>query len=258
MSGAIDVDGDLEAVLAARGHFEGAQLSRGDRARVALEALRIAGPRVLAAPARAGDRGAHRRAAALPLRDRAAIQPPLRRLQPLLRAAARPEHGLLVRVLRGPGRVARGRAGAQARADLPQAPAPAGRAAARHRLRLGLAADPRRRAPRRARRRRDALGRAGRAGARADPRRRAGRPDRDPRARLPRAAPTGRSTRSPASACTSTSAAASSTATCSTSTRCCVPAGCSSTTGSPGCARRRRTATPSSPATSSPTASCTP
>ncbi|MEZ0294341.1 MAG: class I SAM-dependent methyltransferase [Solirubrobacteraceae bacterium] len=73
VSGAIDVDGDLEAVLAARDHFEGVRLSRGDRARVAIEALRTAGPRVLLPPpvpaseARAGGR-LHSL-----LRDRAAI-----------------------------------------------------------------------------------------------------------------------------------------------------------------------------------------
>jgi len=74
VSGAIDVVGDLEAVLAARGHFEAAQLSRRDRARVALEALRAAGPRVLVRPpvpaseARTGGR-LHSL-----LRDRAAIR----------------------------------------------------------------------------------------------------------------------------------------------------------------------------------------
>ena len=73
VSGAIDVDGDLEAVLAARDHFEGVRLSRGDRARVAIEALRTAGPRVLLPPpvpaseARTGGR-LHSL-----LRDRAAI-----------------------------------------------------------------------------------------------------------------------------------------------------------------------------------------
>ena len=74
VSGAIDVDGDLEAVLAARGHFEAAQLSRRDRARVALEALRAAGPRVLVPPpAPASEARTGGRLHSL-LRDRAAIR----------------------------------------------------------------------------------------------------------------------------------------------------------------------------------------
>src|ERR671922_2334725 len=47
----------------------------------------------------------------------------LRRLERLLPARARTDHGLLVRVLRVARRLARGRSGTQARADLPQAEA---------------------------------------------------------------------------------------------------------------------------------------
>jgi cyclopropane-fatty-acyl-phospholipid synthase len=50
VSGAIDVDGDLESVLAVRERFQGIRLSRADRARLALAALRIAGPRAVRLP----------------------------------------------------------------------------------------------------------------------------------------------------------------------------------------------------------------
>ena len=187
VSGAIDVDGDLEAVLAARGHFEAAQLSR-PTAR-AWRSRRCAPPdRECSSPRRAGVRGAHGRAAALAAcatgrRSGTTTTSPTR----FYAAAARPSMVYSCAYFEAIRRFARGRAGAQARADLPQAPAAAGRAPARHRLRLGLAAAARRRAPRGARRRRDAVGRAGRARARADPRRRAGRPGRGARARLSRA-----------------------------------------------------------------------
>jgi cyclopropane-fatty-acyl-phospholipid synthase len=70
--------------------------------------------------------------------------------------------------------------------------------------------------------------------------------------------PTGRFTRSPRSACTSTWVAASSTNTSARRDGCCDRVGCSSTTGSSGSTPSRRPRTPSSRATSSPTASCTP
>ena len=60
---------------------------------------------------------------------------------------------------------------------------------------------------------------------------------------LPRADTTSRSTRSPASACTSTSGAPSSTRYVAPSTGCCVPADGSSTTASPGCTPSRPPAT---------------
>ena len=63
--------------------------------------------------------------------------PPLRRLEPLLRAGARAVDGLHLRVLPRPGRDARGGAGEQVRPGLRQAGARAGRPAARRRLRVG-------------------------------------------------------------------------------------------------------------------------
>ena len=109
-------------------------LPRPSARRPATSALATARRRATAGPAA--------RAAARPCRDRGAAPrgrlhslgarprrdpPPLRRLQRLLPPAARPDARLLVRLLRRPGRLARGRPGAQARPDLPQA-APARRA----------------------------------------------------------------------------------------------------------------------------------
>ena len=151
VAGALDVEdvADLEAILRLRS-FK-VELTPRDIARLFAAAVRIVGPAILKkppVPSIEAPAPAPRPALARPRQGR--DPPPLRRLQRLLRADPRPEHGLLVRVLRRAGRVARGRPGAQARPDLPQAAARARRAAARHRLRLGLAADPRRAALRRA------------------------------------------------------------------------------------------------------------
>jgi cyclopropane-fatty-acyl-phospholipid synthase len=50
VAGALEVDGDLEDVLAARRALRGSRLSAGDFARLAAAAVRIGGPRVLAPP----------------------------------------------------------------------------------------------------------------------------------------------------------------------------------------------------------------
>ena len=50
VSGMLDVEGDLDAVLALRHDFEGLRLSGRDRLRTALLALRLVGPRVLRRP----------------------------------------------------------------------------------------------------------------------------------------------------------------------------------------------------------------
>jgi cyclopropane-fatty-acyl-phospholipid synthase len=51
VDGSLDVDGDLETVLQARSAFRGVRLSATDRARLALAALRVLGPRALRPPA---------------------------------------------------------------------------------------------------------------------------------------------------------------------------------------------------------------
>jgi cyclopropane-fatty-acyl-phospholipid synthase len=74
VSGAVDVDGDLEAVLAQRARFRDVSLPRADRARLALAALRMAGPAALRRPSvpaiEAHGRGRRHSLA----RDRAAIR----------------------------------------------------------------------------------------------------------------------------------------------------------------------------------------
>jgi cyclopropane-fatty-acyl-phospholipid synthase len=51
VDGSLDVDGDLEAVLRARGAFDGLRVSALDRVRLAVAALRIVGGRLLRPPA---------------------------------------------------------------------------------------------------------------------------------------------------------------------------------------------------------------
>jgi cyclopropane-fatty-acyl-phospholipid synthase len=74
VSGALDVDGDLDAVLALRRRFDDAALSAGDRARLARAAARLAGPGVLRRPplpaAEARPRGRRRSLA----RDRSSVR----------------------------------------------------------------------------------------------------------------------------------------------------------------------------------------
>ncbi len=190
--------------------------------------------------------------------------PPLRRLERVLRDGARPDDDLLVRGLREAGRLARRRAGAEVRADLPQARPAAGPAAARRRVRLGRDGDARGQAPRRAGGRRHDLTLAGREGDASG----------SPRPAWPIASTsgcsttatssTGRTTRSARSACSSTSGWRSSA---STSTACAtvvVPGGRVLNHGisRPWSRAIRRSAVSgagraSSTATSSPTASCT-
>src|SRR5207253_3028976 len=64
----------------------------------------------------------------------------LRRRQRLLRALARPPHGVFVRLLRARRRRSRYGAVREARPRLPKAAAPSGRAVSGHRLRLGRVA----------------------------------------------------------------------------------------------------------------------
>ena len=219
------------------------RLTPRERVRLVAAAVRIAGPGVLRRPP-VPSIEAQRPGRLHSLgRDRAAIRHHYDVSNRFYRLLLGPEPRLLVRLLRRPGRVARGRPGAQARADLPQAAPRPRRAAARHRLRLGLAADPRRRAPRRARRRRHPLGVPGPARARADRGRRPVRPDRDPRQRLPR------DHRRPVRQdrqrrhVRARRPRRSSIPTRAPCTTCCGPAGCSSTTASRACtpSRRRRT-----------------
>ena len=109
-----------------------------------------ASPPQAAAPAAAGDAAplAARGRGPAPLQGprRGGDPPPLRRLQPLLRAGARPVDDLHLRRLPHRRRHARGGAGRQVRPGRPQARAQAGHAAARRRLRLGRHGPPRRRA----------------------------------------------------------------------------------------------------------------
>ena len=161
-----------------------------------------------------------------------------------------------MRILRDRRGDARDRTGAQARADLPQAPPHSRRAAARHRVRLGFAAATRSRAPRCPRRRRDAVRTAGGARARARARRGAVGHRRDPHRRLPRAGD-GPFDKIASVGMYEHVGRPSSATTRRASRSCCGPEACSSTTGSRDWPRSRRAPTRSSIATSFPTASCT-
>ena len=126
VSGALDVDGDLERVLGLRHRVSDLSLGATGRARLAAAALRVAGPRALRRP---------------PIPECEAE--PAGRLHSLRRDQASVRHHYDVsnrfyELLLGPTwstpaptsptrTIARARAGAQARADLPQA-APAARA----------------------------------------------------------------------------------------------------------------------------------
>jgi cyclopropane-fatty-acyl-phospholipid synthase len=74
VAGALDVDGELEAVLARRGRFRGVRLSPADRARLALVALRLVGPGALRRPAAPAVEAAPRGRRHSLARDRAAIR----------------------------------------------------------------------------------------------------------------------------------------------------------------------------------------
>ncbi|SCD70965.1 hypothetical protein GA0115239_10631, partial [Streptomyces sp. BpilaLS-43] len=115
-------------------------------------------------------------------------QPPLRPLQRLLLAAARRDHGVLVRLLdrHRPGVRAGRRPARQAGADLPQARAGPGCPAARHRLRVGLPDAPRGGPPRGRGHRRHTVAAAGRPCARPGRGARPGTPRRGAPLRLPR------------------------------------------------------------------------
>ena len=145
------VAGDLEH----RGRAPGRPLRRAGAAAWTALRFRRPGPAEavallrglgLPAPAAAGRRrrrrrcraGAARRGpAALDGPRRRGDPPPLRRLQPVLRAGARPVDDLHLRGLPDRGRDARGGAGREVRPGRPQARPPARPAAARRRLRLG-------------------------------------------------------------------------------------------------------------------------
>ena len=255
VSGAIDVDGDLEAVLVARAHFAGVELSRRDRAQIALEALRTAGPRVLIPPpVPAVEARTPGRLHSLG-RDRTAIRHHYDVSNRFYELVLGPSMVYSCAYFEDPSdtlEVAQERKLELICRKLRLAPGDrlldigCGwgslllHAAEHHGVRgVGVTLS----------------------GAQAELARRrirdAGLSDRlEVRSATIASSTPGRSTRSPASACTSTSGAASSTTTRSASTRCSVPAGSSSTTGSRGCTRRRRTATRSSRATCSRTASC--
>jgi hypothetical protein len=93
VDGSLTVDGAVEDVLSTRHEFAGTRLSIGDRVRLALAAVRVAGRggggRAPTPP------GAGARSRSRSDRDPAS----LRRLERVLPARARPEHGLFVRVL---------------------------------------------------------------------------------------------------------------------------------------------------------------
>ena len=112
----------------------------------------------------------------------------LRRLERVLQALARQEHGLLVRVLRERRRRPRHRADQEDRPHPHQDPVATGPASARHRLRLGRARAARGAEIRREVRGRDALAEPVRPRHEARERRRARRPDRDSSAGLSRRA----------------------------------------------------------------------
>ncbi len=166
----------------------GRQLHRGAAARTASDrgrgqARRLEGPEAAPSSARGSPPP---RSAPLPRSRRRRHRVPLRRVERLLPDGARSVAHLLVRGLARRHHHARGRAGEQARARLPQARPPTRDAAPRRRVRVGRHAAPRGRAPRRAGGGRDALRTPGRAGAQARRRARAGRPGRGAPRRLPR------------------------------------------------------------------------
>ena len=107
-----------------RAALRGLELSRRDRAQIAVEALRIAGPRVLRRPPVPAVEARTRRAAALarprPRRDPATTTTSRTTSTSWCSARA---WSTRARTSRTAARHARGRAGAQARTDLPQAPA---------------------------------------------------------------------------------------------------------------------------------------
>ena len=135
-----------------------------------------------AAALAAGDRGR----AALDDARRRDDQPPLRRVQPLLRAGPRAVDDLHLRGLPERRRHARGGAGREVRPRRPQARPPARAAAARRRLRLGRHGPARRQGVRRQGARRDAVAAAGRVGQAEDRRGGPRRPRRGAPPRLPR------------------------------------------------------------------------
>ena len=91
VSGALDVDGDLERVLGLRHRVSELSLGRLGRARLAAAALRVAGPRALRRPPIPECEAEPGGAAALAAPRPGVGAPSLRRLEPLLRAAARAE-----------------------------------------------------------------------------------------------------------------------------------------------------------------------
>ena len=187
-------------------------------------------------------------------RDAEAIQPPLRRLQPVLRARPRPVDDLHVRLLPRRRRDPRAGPGQQVPPRVRQARPAAGRPAARHRLRLG-----RHGAVRRAARRARHWASPCRASRRCGRRRRS--PTRgwptSPRCGTATTATSPRpgSTPSRRSGSPSTSGCATTRPTSAGSRTGCAPAGCCSTTASPARTTGARRPAPSSTATSSPTAS---
>ena len=180
--------------------------------------------------------------------------PPLRRVQRLLRARARPVDDLHLRHLPARGRYARGGPGEQVPPGLRQAPAQGGRPAARHRLRLGRDGAVCRAAGC-ARHRRHPVARSRRPGPR--PRSSARGSGTSPRcgSRTTATCPRGGSTPSPRSGSPSTSGCGTTRHTSAASGTGCGSVACCSTTASPGPTTACAPPAPSSTATSSPTAS---
>ena len=121
VSGALDVDGDLERVLGLRHRVSGLSLGRLGRARLAAAALRVAGPRALRRPpipeceAEPGGRLHSLR------RDRASVRHHYDVSNRFYELLLGPSMVYSCAYFASAARLARARAGAQARADLPQA-----------------------------------------------------------------------------------------------------------------------------------------
>ena len=148
VAGELEVDGDIFDVMAVANYIEELQLGpQADRR--GRQARRVDGPQAAPAAAR---RGPAPRPPPLARARRRRDRAPLRRVERLLPDGARAVAHLLVRGVARRHHDARGRAGEQVRADLPQARPRAGDAPPRRRVRLGRHAAARGRAPRRRRR----------------------------------------------------------------------------------------------------------
>ena len=181
VTGELDLDGDIFAVLSLQDRLDGLRVSPAAGA----GSTEDPGCEVAQAVAATARGGAVARRPAFEGARRGRDRAPLRRLERLLPDRAGTVDDLLLRGVDRPGPHARGGAGEQVRAGVEQARARARDAPARHRLWLGRDDPARGAAPRGPRGRRDAVAPAGRAGGQAGRRRGAHRPGRGPLPRLP-------------------------------------------------------------------------